>query len=125
MSDYQPTKGERAVLYGSATGSISVLVADGLPKFDSVGEWEPDSPSLTFKPYLRSGAGVVPLDRDTQDWVWQVLVEAKRLSETGQDLSVLATHHLVEGVGKRRGFLHIAPIEGAPDEDQLPVGDLT
>ena len=118
MSDYQPTKGERAVLYGSATGSISVLVADGLPKFDSVGEWEPNSPSLTFKPYLRAGAGVVPLDHDTQDWVWKVLVEAKRRSEAGEPLASLATHHLEPN---KQGLYRVTPLSSEPEQDQLPI----
>lgn len=125
MSEYKPTPGERAVLYGPAVGGISVMVADGLPKFDSVGEWNAHAPGLYYRPVIRKGSAVVVLDRDTQDWVWGVLTEAKRLSEAGEDLSVLATHHLVEGTGKRRGFVHIAPIEAAPDEDQLPIGDLT
>lgn len=106
MTTYKPTKGERAVLYGTATGSVTVMVADSLPKFDVVGSYEPDG-SLLYNPFLRHGTQVVGLDQDTRDWVWQTLLEAKHRHTTGRSCEDMATHHI-----DTSGHLpHIAPID--------------
>ena len=112
MNDYQPQPGERAVLYGSAMGRIEVLVADYRGHFQQVGDYHPGVPYLVWRPYAASSATEVrTLDQDTQAWVWDTLMEAKRRHEAGEDLAPLATHRLVKN--STSYGMHLEPIEEA------------
>ena len=115
MTDYQPRPGERAVSYGSAVGSVEVLVADYRGHFQDVGTFRPCGPSLVWRPYAaHSATEVRALDADTQAWVWEELMEAKRRHEAGEPLAPLATHRLVKNTGN--SGMHLAPIETEEDE---------
>lgn len=110
MTDYQPQPGERAVFHGSAVGTIDVLVADYRGHFQQVGDYRPGIPALVWCPDADHKAGECrPLDADTQAWVWETLVEAKRRHEAGEPLASLATHRLVENTGN--SGMHLEPIE--------------
>ncbi|RKQ36225.1 hypothetical protein [Kocuria tytonis] len=110
MTDYQPQRGERAVLYGSAVNSIEVLVADYRCKFAPVGRFNTRMLGLGWNPVLAHGQGDVrPLDADTREWSWDTLMEAKRRHEAGEPLAPLATHRLVKNTGNTG--MHLEPIE--------------
>lgn len=112
MTDYQPQPGERAVFHGSAVGTIDVLVADYRGHFQQVGDYRPGVPYLVWRPYAASSATEVrTLDQDTQAWVWDTLMEAKRRHEAGEPLAPLATHRLVKNTGN--SGMHLEPIEEA------------
>ena len=109
MTKYQPEPGERAIFHGSATEDIEVLVADYRGHFQQVGDYRPGIPALVWRPYADHKAGECrPLDADTQAWVWETLVEAKRRYEAGEPLASLATHRLVKNTGNTG--MHLAPI---------------
>lgn len=112
MTDYQPQPGERAVFYGSAVGSIEVLVANYRCKFALVGRFSTMMLGLGWNPVLAHRQGDVrPLDADTREWSWDTLMEAKRRHEAGEPLASLATHRLVKNTGN--SGMHLEPIEGA------------
>ena len=115
MTDYQPRPGERAVLYGSAVGSIEVFVADYRCKFAPVGRFNTKMLGLGWNPVQAHGQGDVrPLDAETREWSWDTLMEAKRRHEAGEPLAPLATHRLVKNTGN--SGMHLAPI--ATEEDR-------
>ncbi|MDO5619300.1 hypothetical protein [Kocuria sp.] len=104
---YRPQPGERAVVHGSRTGSLSVEMSGKRRAFETVASLDHDGAAI-IRPYLTDR----PLTRDEHTWLWHTVRTAYERLLAGQSLADMATHQVVATSATRP---YIAPLPKTPN----------